>query len=172
MRGVVNVNGVAAVIVPAPKAILKKRYFFELDEETDELTQIETGLSEAEAVAEIVADVDAAAVVVPDASIPTDRKWRGAWFFDGGEIRGNAENARAIALERLRVLRDAELLVQDVEFGRAVGKKDQAAQDSAEVRREALRGATEPLLSWVPSGAVLDLGVLDSELLPLEVLPV
>lgn len=157
MRGIINKNGVAAVIIPAPKAI-DKRVFL--------------GQSEAEAVADIVEAAEPGAVVVPLSVIPVDRKWRGAWVFESGEVKASSTSARLIALDRLRVLRDKEMAAADVDFTVALGRKNQSSQDAAEARRESLRLSTEPLKNWTPGAAVLSLVEVEAQLSPLEVLPV
>jgi hypothetical protein len=155
MKGIYNQNGVAAVIDPSPKRI-------------QEL--VSEGKTESEAITQLIQSAEPTAIEVQDSAIPTERKWRKAWFFDG-DVKADAENARQVALARLRILRDAEMIEADKNYTRADGRGNQPDKVAAEARRESLRGATDGLKDWVAPSPIMSLTAIEAELAPLEVLP-
>lgn len=85
-----------------------------------------------------------AITVVEQADIPTDLTFRGAWILGiGGKPTVDMVRAREIQKDRIRRARAPMLAALDVEFSRALGKKDQAEADRVEVERERLRKATD-----------------------------
>lgn len=125
--------------------------------------------SEEDAIAS-VANFVHTVVLVDDSEVPTDRKWRDAWFFDG-QIKGNSENARQVALSRLRIVRDKQMVLADIDYTIADGAGDAVAKTVVEQRRTDLRTATDPLKAWSPAQAVLPLVAIEAQLSVLEVLP-
>lgn len=71
--------------------------------------------------------------------LPPHREFRNAWTHDGVTLSVDMPKARVIHMDRIRRARKPELERLDVEWMRAMGKKDQAAADTFEAQREALR---------------------------------
>jgi len=69
---------------------------------------------------------------------PTDRTFRAAW---GHDLNVRMPEARSLWRDKLRAARGPKMAALDIEFSRAVGRKDQAAADAAEAKRQALRDA-------------------------------
>jgi hypothetical protein len=83
---------------------------------------------------------DATDVRVIDASeVPKDRTFRNAWRQQANELAVDMPKARAIHMDRIRRARQSELERLDLEWMRAMGRKDQPAADVFEAKRERLR---------------------------------
>jgi len=99
--------------------------------------------TEAEALAFIQAkDVPADAVgteVVDVAVIMPDRTFRNAWVKKTGGIKVSLPKARPIHLDRIRVVRDAELLRLDIEYLKADEVGDAALKASIATEKQVLR---------------------------------
>lgn len=83
--------------------------------------------------------------IVEDTEIPADRTFRQAWTDTGSAIVCDMPKARTIHLDRIRAARQPELDRLDREWMKAVGQKNQAAADSIEAQRQALRDLPQTL---------------------------
>jgi len=70
------------------------------------------------------------------ADIPADRTFRAAW--SAGMVVDMAK-ARTIHMASIRKARDAALPALDVEFSKALGRRDNAKADAVEAQRQVLR---------------------------------
>lgn len=74
---------------------------------------------------------------IAEADVPTDREFRDAWEDSGAAINHNMDKARAIHMDRIRVMRDKELSKLDVAYQRAdeIGDTDRKAAVAAEKQK-------------------------------------
>jgi len=76
---------------------------------------------------------------IKEADIPQDLTFRDAWKADGGIISVDMEKARAIHMDRIRRVRNAELAKLDVPYMKAQERGDQAAMTQIAAQKQALR---------------------------------
>jgi hypothetical protein len=76
--------------------------------------------------------------VVDSADLPPDRDFFNAWEWDDGATV-NMTKARAIHLDSIRVVRNAELAAKDITFMRAVEAGDTDAQAIIAIEKQVLR---------------------------------
>lgn len=88
--------------------------------------------------------------IVTDEDLPESREFREAWKDEGnGKLSHDMPKVRGIHLERLRAQRNKLIEAEDVEFTKALGKKDQKKADEVEAKRQKLRDVpvtAQPLL--------------------------
>lgn len=82
-------------------------------------------------------------VEIPGNQIPTDRTFRAAWKVTGSVVSVDMPKARAIHMDRIRSARKPKLEALDIEFTRALGKKNQKLADEVEAKRETVRTVDE-----------------------------
>jgi len=76
---------------------------------------------------------------MPETDMPSDRTFREAWECPGGVIKVNMPKARGIHMDRIRVVRNAELAAKDITFMRAVEAGDASAQSTIATQKQTLR---------------------------------
>jgi hypothetical protein len=93
--------------------------------------------------------------VVDLADLPPDREYFNAWEWDDGATV-NMTKARAIHLDSIRVVRNAELAAKDITFMRAVEAGDTDAQSTIGTEKQVLRDlpATFSLDSYADPAAL------------------
>lgn len=89
--------------------------------------------------------------------IPHDRSFRGAWEEDGAVVKVNMPKARGIHMDHIRVVRNAELVKEDITFMRAVEAGDASAQSTVATKKQVLRD--------IPATFDITTGVTTPELL-------
>lgn len=103
---------------------------------------------------------DVACYVIDKSKIPTDRTFRNAWTLSGGNVSIDIAKAKEIAKNIVRAKRKPMLENLDVEYMKAIEKKDQLMADSIALQKQALRDITqnadsintvENLKSWINS---------------------
>jgi hypothetical protein len=70
---------------------------------------------------------------------PPDRYFRDVWECPSGEIQINMTKARVVHMDKIRVVRNAELVKEDVTFMRAVEDGDTDAQATIKTKKQTLR---------------------------------
>lgn len=70
--------------------------------------------------------------------IPQDRYFRNAWVLDEG-IKVHQAKAEQIHLNKLRVIRDAKLKAEDIEYQKAIEFRDDAKMNAIANRKKKLR---------------------------------
>ena len=76
---------------------------------------------------------------IDDSAAPSDRTFRDAWEISSEEIVVNMTKARAIHLEQIRRVRNAELVKEDITFMRAVEAGDTDTQATIATKKQVLR---------------------------------
>ena len=74
-----------------------------------------------------------------DTELPQDRYFRDAWQDTGAVVVVNMPKARAIHMNQIRKVRDAELVKLDADFQRALEKGDQLEQSRIAALKQKLR---------------------------------
>lgn len=82
----------------------------------------------------------ASRVAVMAEDIPQDRYFRNAWKLDGHQgIKVCRKKAEGIHLDKLRVIRDAKLKAEDIEYQKAIEFRDDAKMNAIANRKKKLR---------------------------------
>ena len=76
---------------------------------------------------------------IEDVTFPPDRKFRDAWVRGRGAIDVSMPKARAVHMNRIRVVRDAELVKTDNDLKKAEDNNDNAEAARLRDRRKTLR---------------------------------
>ena len=86
-----------------------------------------------------------------------ERTFRGAWEDTDGAVQVNMTRARVIHMDRIRVVRNAELVAKDITFMRAVEAGDASAQSTIGTEKQVLRDipATFDITTGVSTPAAL-----------------
>jgi len=77
--------------------------------------------------------------IVPATDVPTDRYFRPVWEDTGTAVQVNMPKARGIHMDKIRVVRNAELAAKDVTFMRAVEAGDASGQSTIATEKQTLR---------------------------------
>ena len=82
-----------------------------------------------------------------DSAIPTDREFRNAWTDTTPELVIDIDmaKARTIYLDRLRIKRDSELALLDIEALKAIEQGDTATLQTVAAQKQALRDLPETI---------------------------
>lgn len=142
-------DGGVSIVIPVPKVKLEKQLGAMTDAEY-EAHVIQRSIPEGLAYRHI-----------EDADIPATREFRNAWEDSqpGTQIDICCAKARDIMLERLRVERDALLVVEDKNFMKALEKGEDTS--AIATKKQELRDATETLKALQVEGVYNDEALLE-----------
>jgi len=88
-----------------------------------------------------IVDKDGKTIAAADATVPSDRHFRGAWSLSGSTITEDMTAAKVIFKEKIREVRAPLLAAQDVAYMKALEDDDASAQTAAKNAKKALRDA-------------------------------
>ena len=88
-----------------------------------------------------IVDKDGKTIAAADATVPSDRHFRGAWSLSGSTITEDMTAAKVIFKEKIREVRTPLLAVQDIAYMKALEDDDSDAQTAAKNAKKALRDA-------------------------------
>ena len=88
-----------------------------------------------------IVDKDGKTIAAADATVPSDRHFRGAWSLSGSTITEDMTAAKVIFKEKIREVRAPLLDAQDVAYMKALEDDDSDAQTAAKNAKKALRDA-------------------------------
>ena len=88
-----------------------------------------------------IVDKDGKTIAAADATVPSDRHFRGAWSLSGSTITEDMTAAKVIFKEKIREVRTPLLAAQDVAYMKALEDDDSDAQTAAKNAKKALRDA-------------------------------
>ena len=88
-----------------------------------------------------IVDKDGKTIAAADATVPSDRHFRGAWSLSGSTITEDMTAAKVIFKEKIREVRTPLLVAQDVAYMKALEDDDASAQTAAKNAKKALRDA-------------------------------
>ena len=88
-----------------------------------------------------IVDKDGKTIAAADATVPSDRHFRGAWSLSGSTITEDMTAAKVIFKEKIREVRAPLLVAQDVAYMKALEDDDASAQTAAKNAKKALRDA-------------------------------
>ena len=78
--------------------------------------------------------------IIDHSEVPSDRIFRDSWEDTGtGPVQVNLPKARGIHMDRIRQVRNAELVKKDVDFMRAIEAGDTSAQSTIAAEKQTLR---------------------------------
>ena len=88
-----------------------------------------------------IVDTDGNTIAAADATVPSDRHFRGAWSLSGSTITEDMTAAKVIFKDKIREVRAPLLVAQDVAYMKALEDDDASAQTAAKNAKKALRDA-------------------------------
>ena len=88
-----------------------------------------------------IVDKDGNTIAAADATVPSDRHFRGAWSLSGSTITEDMTAAKVIFKDKIREVRAPLLVAQDVAYMKALEDDDASAQTAAKNAKKALRDA-------------------------------
>ena len=88
-----------------------------------------------------IVDKDGNSIAAADATVPSDRHFRGAWSLSGSTITEDMTAAKVIFKDKIREVRTPLLVIQDVAYMKALEDDDSDAQTAAKNAKKALRDA-------------------------------
>ena len=88
-----------------------------------------------------IVDKDGNSIAAADATVPSDRHFRGAWSLSGSTITEDMTAAKVIFKDKIREVRAPLLEAQDVAYMKALEDDDSDAQTAAKNAKNALRDA-------------------------------
>ena len=88
-----------------------------------------------------IVDKDGNTIAAADATVPSDRHFRGAWSLSGSTITEDMTAAKVIFKDKIREVRAPLLEAQDVAYMKALEDDDASAQTAAKNAKKALRDA-------------------------------
>ena len=88
-----------------------------------------------------IVDKDGKTIAAADATVPSDRHFRGAWSLSGSTITEDMDAAKVIFKDKIREVRKPLLEAQDVAYMKALEDDDASAQTAAKNAKKALRDA-------------------------------
>ena len=88
-----------------------------------------------------IVDKDGKTIAAADATVPSDRHFRGAWSLSGSTITEDMTAAKVIFKEKIRAVRAPLLVIQDIAYMKALEDDDSDAQTAAKNAKKALRDA-------------------------------
>ena len=88
-----------------------------------------------------IVDKDGNSISASDATVPSDRHFRGAWSLSGKTISEDLAVAKTIFKDKVREARTPLLAAEDVVYMKALEAGDNSAQAASVTKKKALRDA-------------------------------
>ena len=88
-----------------------------------------------------IVDKDGNSISASDATVPSDRHFRGAWTLSGKTISEDLAVAKTIFKDKVREARKPLLEAEDVVYMKALEAGDSSAQSASVTKKKALRDA-------------------------------
>ncbi len=88
-----------------------------------------------------IVDKDGNSISASDATVPSDRHFRGAWTLSGTTITEDLATAKDIFKDKIREARTPLLAAEDVVYMKALEAGDTDAQAASVAKKKALRDA-------------------------------
>jgi len=88
-----------------------------------------------------ITDKDGKSIDASEATVPSDRHFRGAWVIDGKTISEDVTEAKKIFLEKIREVRKPLLEAEDVVYMKALEGDDASAKTASVAKKKKLRDA-------------------------------
>ena len=88
-----------------------------------------------------IVDKDGNSISASDATVPSDRHFRGAWTLSGKTISEDLAVAKTIFKDKVREARKPLLEAEDVVYMKALEAGDSSAQSASVAKKKALRDA-------------------------------
>ena len=88
-----------------------------------------------------IVDKDGNSISASDATVPSDRHFRGAWSLSGKTISEDLAVAKTIFKDKVREARTPLLAEEDVVYMKALEAGDSSAQSASVAKKKALRDA-------------------------------
>ena len=88
-----------------------------------------------------IVDKDGNSISASDATVPSDRHFRGAWSLSGKTISEDLAVAKTIFKDKIREARTPLLAAEDVVYMKALEAGDSSAQTASVAKKKALRDA-------------------------------
>ena len=88
-----------------------------------------------------IVDKDGNSIAASDATVPSDRHFRGAWTLSGKTISEDLAVAKTIFKDKVREARTPLLAAEDVVYMKALEAGDSTAQAASVAKKKALRDA-------------------------------
>ena len=88
-----------------------------------------------------IVDKDGNSIAAADATIPSDRLFRGAWTLSGSTITEDLTEAKKIFQAKIREVREPLLAAEDVVYMKALEAGDSDAQAASVATKKKLRDA-------------------------------
>jgi len=88
-----------------------------------------------------IVDKDGNSIAAADATIPSDRLFRGAWTLSGSTITEDLTTAKTLFKEKIREVRAPLLAAEDVVYMKALEDADTDAQAASVAKKKKLRDA-------------------------------
>jgi len=88
-----------------------------------------------------IVDKDGNSISASDATVPSDRHFRGAWSLSGKTISEDLAVAKTIFKDKVREARTPLLAAEDVVYMKALEAGDSTAQAASVAKKKALRDA-------------------------------
>ncbi len=88
-----------------------------------------------------IVDKDGNTISASDATVPSDRHFRGAWTLSGKTISEDLAVAKTIFKDKIREARKPLLEAEDVVYMKALEAGDSSAQSASVAKKKALRDA-------------------------------
>jgi len=88
-----------------------------------------------------IVDKDGNSISASDATVPSDRHFRGAWSLSGKTISEDLAEAKKIFQNKIREVRTPLLDAEDVVYMKALEAGDSSAQSASVAKKKALRDA-------------------------------
>ena len=88
-----------------------------------------------------IVDKDGNTIAASDATVPSDRHFRGAWTLSGKTISEDLAVAKTIFKDKVREARKPLLEAEDVVYKKALEAGDSSAQSASVAKKKALRDA-------------------------------
>jgi len=98
-----------------------------------------------------IVDKDGKTIAAADATVPSDRHFRGAWSLSGSTITENLAAARVIFKDKIREARAPLLAAEDIVYMKALEDADSSAQAASIAKKKKLRDA--PAASAITNAA-------------------
>ena len=88
-----------------------------------------------------IVDKDGNSISASDATVPSDRHFRGAWTLSGKTISEDLAEAKKIFQDKIREVRTPLLAAEGVVYMNALEAGDSSAQSASVAKKKALRDA-------------------------------